>query len=219
MEGNRKKVTREKRLKTTRFVLISRNHTPAAAERDLWEHVCLISQPERPTKPKSDPNDVSSLGCFICWVSLISGQAKSVLTRDRPPNRSNCWTMKRKSYFLSLASHTCRKNAWTHSFRLPVMKSTLRFKKSWTRFTSQTLCASAAVVFLIGYKLTSSRLGKSCVGNTYGECLWRRRQDAAKSSQWANARNATSFQDNVKSSRQRLHDKCVQSGYYCIYIL
>lgn len=30
-----KKVTREKRLKTTRFVLISRNHTPAAAERDL----------------------------------------------------------------------------------------------------------------------------------------------------------------------------------------
>lgn len=72
-KGNRKKrwgkkVTREKGLKTTRFVLISRNHTPAAAERDLWEHVCLISQPERPTKPKSDPNDVSSLGCFICWV-------------------------------------------------------------------------------------------------------------------------------------------------------
>lgn len=63
-----KKVTREKRLKTTRISLISRNHTPAAGERDLWEHVCLISEPERPTKPKGDPNDVSSLGCFICWV-------------------------------------------------------------------------------------------------------------------------------------------------------
>lgn len=95
---------------------------------------------------------------FYLLGSLISGQAKSVLTRDRPPNRSNCWTMKRKSYFLSLASHTRRKNVWTHSFRLPVMKSTLRFKKSWTRFTSQTLCASAAVISLIGYKLTSSRL-------------------------------------------------------------
>lgn len=138
----------------------------------------ITSRAANETKERSKRCVITRL--FYLLGSLISGQAKSVLTRDRPPNRSNRWTMKRKSYFLSLASHTRRKNAWTHSFRLPVMKSTLRFKKSWTRFTSQTLCASAAVVFLIGYKLTSSRLGKSCVGNTYGECLWRWRQDVGK---------------------------------------
>lgn len=110
-----KKVTREKRLKTTRIFLISRIDTPAAGDRDLWEHVCLISEPERPTQAKERSKRCVITPLFYLLGPLISGQAKSVLTCDQPPNQSNCWTMKRSSDFPSLASHPCRKNAWTHS--------------------------------------------------------------------------------------------------------